>query len=189
MQQSRSLAVLMTMLAFGSILAIASPVPEASSNTGLAVVERGGAPLVVILNLFLDLQVKINAVLVLLAKLNGKGSCADLVAQIVVLINACVSAVINVGVVVDLSDTVTLHAIATVCAQIILDIQAHITVFASILVNVLAVVNLDIAIQGCLLNLNICVSGIVSIIAPLCVSLTGVVNLSLGLVLTVLGLL
>ena len=42
--------------------------------------------------------------------------------------------------------------------------------FAKILVNITAVVSLDIALQGLLVQLNLCVSGVLAVIAPLYVS-------------------
>lgn len=73
--------------------------------------------------------------------------------------------------------------------------------------NITAVVSLDLALQGLLVQLNLCISGILIIIAPLYVShsissacpnrslsyhsvvkLTAVVNLALPLVLAVLAL-
>ncbi|EJD40319.1 hypothetical protein AURDEDRAFT_115937 [Auricularia subglabra TFB-10046 SS5] len=184
--QSRLSTALFAALVFGSVFALASPVPEAKNELE---VRGGNAQLLAILNLCIDLQVKIEAILVVIANLGGKGSCAGPVGQIVLLIQAFITAIIKIGVVVDLSDTVTINAIVSIIVSIILNIQAHITVFASIIVNVLAVVNLDLALQGCLINLNICISGIISIIAPLCLTLTGVLNLSLTLVIGLLGLL
>lgn len=176
MQQSRLYSVLVALFAF-SLFAFASPVASKE------VVARTDDPLTVVLNLCLDLQVKIKAILVLIgtlpsfpslraltpvsAKLSATADISVLVGQIVVLVNACVTALISVGAIVDLSDTVKINAIATVCAQIIVDIHACITVFVAILVNVVACANLDLALQALLVQLNICISGILLIIAPL----------------------
>ena len=92
------------------------------------------------------------------------------VGQIVVLIHACVAALLKVGVVVDLSNKDHITAIAKVCADIIVSISGCVGVFANILVNLTAVVTLDIAVQAWLVQLNLCVSGVIAVIAPLCVS-------------------
>ncbi|EJD34986.1 hypothetical protein AURDEDRAFT_130862 [Auricularia subglabra TFB-10046 SS5] len=165
--QSRLSTALFAALVFGSVFALASPVPEAKNELE---VRAGNAQLLAILNLCLDLKVKIEAILVVIGNLGGKGSCAGPVGQIVVLIQAFITAVRDIGVVVDLSDTVTLDAIVSIIVSLILHIQECIRRFGLIPIlpiNILAVVNLDIALQGLLLNLNICISGIISIIAPL----------------------
>ena len=54
--------------------------------------------------------------------------------------------------------------------------------------NITAVVSLDIALQGLLVQLNLCISGFIVILAPLCVSLTTYVNLVLTACIAILGL-
>ncbi|EJD40000.1 hypothetical protein AURDEDRAFT_116035 [Auricularia subglabra TFB-10046 SS5] len=181
MQQSRLASVLFALFAF-SLFAYASPVATKE-------VARAADPLTVILNLLLDLKAKIDVHIAALVKLDIHADISVIVGQIVVLINVCVTAIVNVGVVLDLKDKDKIKAIAVVCAQIIISLQACITVFVNILVNITAVVKLDIAVQACLIQLNVCISGFLVILAPLCVSITAVVNLSLGLVITLLGLL
>lgn len=97
--------------------------------------------------------------------LDVKADISVYIAKIVVLINVCIAAIVKVGVVLDLSDKDKIHAIAVVVAQIIVDISACISVFLDILVNVTACVSLDAAIKLLLINLNLNVSGIISIIA------------------------
>ncbi|EJD39999.1 hypothetical protein AURDEDRAFT_170978 [Auricularia subglabra TFB-10046 SS5] len=183
MQYSRLPSVLLALFAF-SLVAYASPV----SSKEVAVSARDNDQLTACLNILLDAKVKIDVIIAALVKLDASANITVLVGQIVAIISACATAIVNVGVIVDLSDTVQITAIATVCAQIIVSIQACITVFASILVNLVAVVNLDLALQVLLLNLQGCISGILVIIAPLCVNITVVVNLSLPLVISLLGL-
>ncbi|KZV97551.1 hypothetical protein EXIGLDRAFT_764343 [Exidia glandulosa HHB12029] len=181
--QSRIVSLIFALFAF-SLFAYASPV----ASKEVAAVARATAPLDVILNLFADLKANIDLHIAALAKLDAKADISVIVGQIVVLINACVTALVSVGAVVDLSDKTKITAIATVFAQILINLQACITVFAAILVNVTAVVNLDIALKGLLVQLNVCVAGILVVIAPLVVKITAVVNLPLTLVITLLGL-
>jgi len=171
-------------ITFG-MFALASPLVETRATDMVA---RGGdSQLTAILNIFLDLQVNIKVVITALLALPHTADCATLVAELVVLIQACITAVIDVGVVVQL-DAVIVAQIAAVVAEILVSINACVTVFASILVNVVAVVNLDICLQTLLIHLNLCVSGILVIIAPLAVNITVVVNLALSLVITLLAL-
>ena len=52
-----------------------------------------------------------------------------------------------------------------------------------------AVATLDVALKAFCIQLNVCVSGVLVIVASLCASLSAVVNLPLTLTLTLLGLL
>jgi hypothetical protein len=87
--------------------------------------------------------------------------------QIIDLVNACVTALVSIGAVVDLSDTDKIQAIAQVCATILLDIQASISVFVAIVDIVTAVINLDVALNAWLVQLNVCITGFLFILAPL----------------------
>jgi len=171
-------AIVLAATAFG-MLASASPITDLVAR---------GTQLDAVLSLLADLQVKIAAIIAVYVKLDVQADISVYIAQIVVLVNACVTALVSIGAIVDLSDVTTITAIAKVCATIILDIQASITVFASILVNVVAVASLDVALKLWIVQLNLCISGFIVIVAPLCVQLTAYVNLVLTAVIAVLGL-
>ncbi|KAH7100977.1 hypothetical protein BKA62DRAFT_202226 [Auriculariales sp. MPI-PUGE-AT-0066] len=174
MQQSRLLAVVFTFLAF-AMVAFAGPVAK-TAVTDLAVRTSDSDKLDAILQILVDLQVKIKAILVIVAKLSITADISSYCNQIVVLVNAAVKAIVAVGVVVDLSATVKITAIAQVCAAIIIDISACIKVFINILVNITAVINLDLAIHALVVQLGACISGILVIIAKLCVN----ININVG---------
>ncbi|EJD39995.1 hypothetical protein AURDEDRAFT_116032 [Auricularia subglabra TFB-10046 SS5] len=178
---SRAASTLLALTAFAAV-AYASPV--ASREVAAVATD----PLTVILNLCLDLKAKIDAIISIMIDLDVKADISVYIGQIVVLVHACVAALLKVGVVVDLSHKDHIAAIAHVCADIIVSISGCVGVFASILVNLTACITLDIAIQAWLVQLNLCVGGVLSVIAPLCVSITGTVNLALTLVIALLGL-
>ncbi|EJD40325.1 hypothetical protein AURDEDRAFT_127799 [Auricularia subglabra TFB-10046 SS5] len=159
--QSRLASLFFAFFAFG-LFAYASPV--ASKDVAVA---RAAGTLDAILNIFLDLQAKINVHIAALAKLSVNADISVVVAAIIVEIKACITALVSVGAVVDLSDKDKITVIANVCAQILISIFASVTVYAKILVNITAVVSLDLALQGLLVQLNLCISGILVIIAPL----------------------
>ncbi|EJD40318.1 hypothetical protein AURDEDRAFT_115936 [Auricularia subglabra TFB-10046 SS5] len=182
MQQSCLISLFLAFFAFG-LVAYASPVVGKD-----VVVARAVDPLTVILDAFFDLKAKIDLHIASLVKLDVNADITVVVKQIVVAINACIAVLVNVGAVVDLSDKDKISVIANVCAQILISIFASVTVFAKIVANVTAVVTLDVALQGLLVKLNFCVSGILVIIAPLVVKITAVVNLALPLVIALLKL-
>ncbi|KZV97541.1 hypothetical protein EXIGLDRAFT_832798 [Exidia glandulosa HHB12029] len=184
---SRAYAVVLALVAF-SMFAVASPLSE-TKEMALAQRHNGVDSLDCILNVLIDLKVQIIAILDQIKLLKGKGDCSGLIGQIIVLINGALAAIVEIGVVVNLSDTVKIGVIAKVCADILIAIQAHIGVFAKIAVNVAAVVQLDLCLQAFLVQLNVCIVGVLSVIAPLCAGISVHVNLVLSVVLGVLGLL
>ncbi|KZV92042.1 hypothetical protein EXIGLDRAFT_693083 [Exidia glandulosa HHB12029] len=189
MQHSRVLAVLFALLAF---VLFAVSMPLAVPGTDIAVrcssCGTGQSQLDLLLALVVDLQVKITPLIAEIRALGAGNDCSALIAQIVVLVNACVAAMVKIGLVVDLHDTVKIHAIARVCADIIIALQGCVGGLFALPVNVTAVVSLDLCLKGLLVQLGICVVGILRVIAPLCLNLKVVLHLSLRLCIGILGL-
>lgn len=112
--QSRLASLFLALFAFG-LFAYASPVT--SKDVAVA---RAATGLDAILAVLLDLQAKIKVHLDALVKLDVNADISVIVGPIVVLIKACITALVSVGAVVDLSDKDKISVIANVCAQILI---------------------------------------------------------------------
>ncbi|EJD36716.1 hypothetical protein AURDEDRAFT_129906 [Auricularia subglabra TFB-10046 SS5] len=182
---SRAYALLLLVLAFAMFVA-ASPVAE---TRALAARHNGVDSLDCILNVLIQLKADIFIIIEKINVIGGKGDCSSLIGQIVVLINAAVAAIVEIGIVINLRDTVKIGVIAQVCADILIAISACVGVVAKIAVNVNAAAQLDLCLQGLFVQLNVCIAGLLKLIAPLCVGISINVSVVLKVVLGLVGLL
>ena len=74
----------------------------------------------------------------------------------------------KVGVKLTVADTACIKQIATVCAQIIIDIQTTISGCSSLVIaNVVAVLNLASVLVSLCVQLSVCIVGFISVLAQM----------------------
>ncbi|KAH7096557.1 hypothetical protein BKA62DRAFT_833891 [Auriculariales sp. MPI-PUGE-AT-0066] len=179
---SRFYTALFVLLAFVAF-ALAKPVP---ANI---VVARHNHGLEGILEIVTDLKGKILVIIDIIVALGVKADVSVHINDIVVCVNASIKAIIGVFLAggIDLSDIVTLKAIAVVVADIIIALQACVGVIAQIGANVQACISLDLALKVLCLTLKVHAAVAVDVIAKLTVVVDAGANIVLTSVLGVLG--
>ncbi|EJD50092.1 hypothetical protein AURDEDRAFT_160635 [Auricularia subglabra TFB-10046 SS5] len=189
MQHSRIVSLLLAALAF-ALFAFATPLAVPGTDIAVRCTScgTGESQLDLLLALVIKLKADILIIIGQIKELGPGADCSGLIAQIVVLINVCVAALVKIGVVVDLSDTVKVQAVARICADILIALQGCVGALFAIPVNVSAVVSLDLCLKGLFVQLGVCIAGILRIIAPLCLNLRFLLRLSLRLCIGILGL-
>ncbi|KAH7099862.1 hypothetical protein BKA62DRAFT_758288 [Auriculariales sp. MPI-PUGE-AT-0066] len=183
---SRILTALFVLVAFAAFVA-AHPSPAECEPAHTY--KHGG--LQGILEICLDLQVKVLAIIKLIVGLGVKADVSAHIREITVCINAAVKAIVSVCLAghLDLKDTVTIQAIAKVIADIMISIHACVGVIATVSANVKACAALDLALKVLCLTLKAYVSVVVNIVAKLCAVVIDVhVNIVLSTCLRVLGI-
>ncbi|KAH7096562.1 hypothetical protein BKA62DRAFT_507725 [Auriculariales sp. MPI-PUGE-AT-0066] len=177
---SRLFTILCVLFAFAAF-ALAKPTPAAAHDTCLNV----------ILAICIDLQAKVHAIIahIVAAKVDANADVSAYIYEIVACVNVavkeCAAAFVAGGI--DLTDKVTIQAIAEVCADIVISIQACVGVIAKVAANVQACVALDAVLKVFCLALKVNVVVVVDIMATLCANIDTHVNIVLKLCLRAIG--
>ncbi|KAB5588626.1 Transmembrane protein [Ceratobasidium theobromae] len=171
-----------------SFLTCALPAPAPNSN---ALAIRGHSD-VDLVKLVVDLEADVNAAVKVIADVDIITDLAVHVDALVVKVNTCAQAVAAIGANIDIDASVKADLAVRIAA--IITAIVHVCVSVSAKFGILVVVSLFAKIDACLhlllLNLGVCVQGIIALVANIVVKLGVSVfaDVRLNLCLSILGL-
>ncbi|CAE6436359.1 unnamed protein product [Rhizoctonia solani] len=185
---SRITSILLFVLSL-SFLACALPTSAANSNA-VVVRDQSAQLLNICANLEADVKAKVNTVDIATVKVLA--DVEPVLVAIIAIVNVAIKAIIaigaNINIAVDVKAQVAVHIAA--CIRLIVNLCVSLVAKLGVTVLLAILVKIDVCLQLLLTNLAVVVDGIVVLVAKLLLDLTVqvFVNIRLNLCLSVLGL-